>query len=130
MAYQHFVQSVQGQQSVRLFFVARFFPVHYFNKTSQSCKNFGAFKFVPVEETNHIRNGSIVLLQGRTRLVTYRTLRDGQKRLALVVTDVLTLFWSTVMKGDLPETIESLSNKKEKRLSVTNVTGDYLHGWS
>ena len=37
---------------------------------------------------------------------------------------------STVMIGDLPETIESLCNKKEKRLSVTNVTGDYLHGWS
>ena len=27
-------------------------------------------------------------------------------------------------QGDLPETIESLCNKKENRLSVTNVTGD------
>ena len=34
------------------------------------------------------------------------------------------------MIGDLPETTESLCNKKEKRLSVTNVTGDYLHDWS
>ena len=34
------------------------------------------------------------------------------------------------MTGDLSETIESLRNKKEKRLSVTNVTGDYLHGLS
>ena len=92
MAYQHFVQSVQRQESVRLFLFARCFPVHCFNKTSQSCKNFGAFKFIPVEETNHIRNGSNVLLQGRTQLVTYRTLRDAQKRLALVVADVLTLF--------------------------------------
>ena len=80
MAYQHFVQSVQGQQSIRLFFVARFFPVHCFNKTSQSCKNFGAFKFVPVEETNHIKMVQLYCYKadhGLSRTVLFVTRKKG-----------------------------------------------------
>ena len=40
------------------------------------------------------------------------------------------LLMSTVVTGDLPVTTESLRHKKEKRLSVTNVTRDYLQGLS
>ena len=68
MTQHHFIQSVQGQKSIRETLSLALFLVDDLNSATQNSKNFGTFKFIPEKQPKELKDLTQVSFTCRERL--------------------------------------------------------------